>query len=110
MGLLEKYQYYLPEVEFQKTWSSFAKPLEIFGEQGDCKRRLKDNEKEFYKDLQDKNEEMFQTLAEIKLEYDRVINYSELESDGNRGGYVDAFRSCEELDEKLRIAIADAKL
>lgn len=48
MSLLEDYQHRLVEEEFNRTWISFSKPLEIFKAEYNCRRRMKRDEREFF--------------------------------------------------------------
>lgn len=53
LALLEKYQYWLKEEEFNNTWTSFSRPLEIFEYQSICVSRLKMLDDRFYEELRE---------------------------------------------------------
>jgi hypothetical protein len=53
MALLEQYQYRLKDEEFERTWNSFSRPLDIFEYQQECRSRLKLLEDKYYDELRE---------------------------------------------------------
>ena len=99
MGLLEDYQYKLLEEEFNRTWISFSKPLEIFRAEFDCRRRMKRDERDFFQDLRLMNEKLVKDFDEIKIEFDILQRSEELTE------YEDSVVKCDLLYEKVERAL-----
>ena len=104
MGLLEEYQYKLVEEEFNRTWISFSKPLEIFRAEYECRRRMKKDEREFFQDLRLMNEKLLKDFDEIKIEFDILQRAEELSD------YDDASIKCDLLMEKVERATGMAEV
>ena len=64
--------------EFEKTWNSFARPLDIFIEQGDCFERLEKLTEDFKVDLKEMQVKLEVDISEISNQFDEVILFEEL--------------------------------
>ena len=78
MALLEHYQCRLKEDEFEKTWTSFARPLDIFEYQQECWSRLKLLEDWYFDELWEMTSVQERNMDDVKIQLDMIQIIEEL--------------------------------
>jgi dynein heavy chain len=104
LSLMEDHQHRLKEEEFNKTWISFSRPLDIFRSRINCNKRLAKDEKEFYEDLRAMNAGLGEELNELKVDFEILQRVEELDD------YESAVAKCDTLFERIDTAIETAEV
>lgn len=72
IDVLDENLFYMDENEMRLIWESFARPMEIQEEQGDCIERLEELSNVFQGDLRIMQSELHNTIAEIQTEFESI--------------------------------------
>ena len=79
MRLLEEHQYRLKEEEFNRTWISFSRPLDIFKARVNCLKRLNKDEKDFYEDYRNMKAKLSDDFENQKVDFEILQQVDKLD-------------------------------